>query len=669
MGMKARRSLWRTPFAFLGRGLAHYDSGLELCIWLEGESEASEVARELPPEFEDFDGEGPLLFARSGEEFPLSLLPLEARQDPDAWPGDEAWRSFAASIEEALLRIHNRHPIRIAVTSFGDVRTSGLRAPASEQEILVENLCGSDLALDLLTEVYGLSSAYLQARHQRRVLDSLSERIAETMTRDDSRARELLGLGARLLEQEGRDERRRALLSRVAPTLKIALAGISEYLLVDIALSDPKALLQEVLLGGVDPEVAADLQKLADSVGNELCEVEEGRARAALIEVAEALVDVVGDSISSAQGVILLALSGRLDETLQALGSAAKDPDRVDQAVGIAMAEATRLSHRQLIDACLSLSRETGAGGGSPMVVANLMHEQLSQSKFEDAANLALLHLQGQGAMTAALYTNALLAFAATSNRSEQAVAMAERIEKMLAHSEDYFGPESNSGMDMRGSAYAWLGLWQGMTGDIGGAYRNLEAARDIYDDFLLLPTNGSFSVLLARDELRPLFEGQSDRALVAKNKAVERNPRDWWSIFSRGLIQHESGKIQEALADYQRTIELNPEYPDVYINIGNIRWLEDDDLEGARRGLPGSEETFEGPGGRRAGDCLAGWSPRSLLRSFGLRRIGGPQRCKSPRQGGSPSRSRHVHGGQRRVAGPDPRHSIGSYGGLVAPE
>jgi len=75
---------------------------------------------------------------------------------------------------------------------------------------------------------------------------------------------------------------------------------------------------------------------------------------------------------------------------------------------------------------------------------------------------------------------------------------------------------------------------------------------------------------------VKVFFETDADAAIAAKTKQIRKNDRDWFAIFSRGLLYHESGNIERAIADYERTMELNPGYPDVYINMGNIFWTRD---------------------------------------------------------------------------------------------
>jgi tetratricopeptide (TPR) repeat protein len=64
--------------------------------------------------------------------------------------------------------------------------------------------------------------------------------------------------------------------------------------------------------------------------------------------------------------------------------------------------------------------------------------------------------------------------------------------------------------------------------------------------------------------------KGQYDQAIAYYNKALELNPRDTDAYRNRGVEYAQKGQLDQAIADYTKTLELNPRFPmNPYINRG----------------------------------------------------------------------------------------------------
>ena len=59
--------------------------------------------------------------------------------------------------------------------------------------------------------------------------------------------------------------------------------------------------------------------------------------------------------------------------------------------------------------------------------------------------------------------------------------------------------------------------------------------------------------------------------AIRACTQLINRDPRNATAYYNRGISYRETGKIDLALADYNRAIEINPRYFEAYNNRGNI--------------------------------------------------------------------------------------------------
>ena len=76
-----------------------------------------------------------------------------------------------------------------------------------------------------------------------------------------------------------------------------------------------------------------------------------------------------------------------------------------------------------------------------------------------------------------------------------------------------------------------------------------------------------------------PAFgEAQSDCAsdnhevaIPACTQLIQKDPKDATAYYNRGVSYRETGKLDLAMADYGRAIEINPNYFEAYNNRGNL--------------------------------------------------------------------------------------------------
>lgn len=65
------------------------------------------------------------------------------------------------------------------------------------------------------------------------------------------------------------------------------------------------------------------------------------------------------------------------------------------------------------------------------------------------------------------------------------------------------------------------------------------------------------------------LYASRYDEAIESFNSALKYNDQNFEAIFYRGCAKYNNFLKQEALQDYHKVIEINPDYAQAYFNIG----------------------------------------------------------------------------------------------------
>jgi len=83
------------------------------------------------------------------------------------------------------------------------------------------------------------------------------------------------------------------------------------------------------------------------------------------------------------------------------------------------------------------------------------------------------------------------------------------------------------------------------------------------------------------------LSTGKSKEALDPLNIAISKEDQNPQLYFARGIIYDKLGDTERAKADYQKTIELKPDYFDAYYNMGAMYFNEAADLANKANNIP----------------------------------------------------------------------------------
>ncbi len=67
------------------------------------------------------------------------------------------------------------------------------------------------------------------------------------------------------------------------------------------------------------------------------------------------------------------------------------------------------------------------------------------------------------------------------------------------------------------------------------------------------------------------LYYGKYDEAIKSYTDAINQNPQDYGNWYSRSVANKRAGKMLDAIDDLNKTLELNPEFTDVYKDLAEI--------------------------------------------------------------------------------------------------
>lgn len=73
---------------------------------------------------------------------------------------------------------------------------------------------------------------------------------------------------------------------------------------------------------------------------------------------------------------------------------------------------------------------------------------------------------------------------------------------------------------------------------------------------------------------------GQSEQAMDACRKAVEKDPQNYKAYTNLGVLCRQAGKDQEAMDAYLKAIEINPDYAQPYASLGALLVIKDQPAE-----------------------------------------------------------------------------------------
>ena len=71
---------------------------------------------------------------------------------------------------------------------------------------------------------------------------------------------------------------------------------------------------------------------------------------------------------------------------------------------------------------------------------------------------------------------------------------------------------------------------------------------------------------------------GQYEKAEAALDKAIKYDKNNFEAYYYRGCAKVNATKYKEAIADFEKAVELNPGYADAYFNLGNTYFFMHDE-------------------------------------------------------------------------------------------
>lgn len=67
---------------------------------------------------------------------------------------------------------------------------------------------------------------------------------------------------------------------------------------------------------------------------------------------------------------------------------------------------------------------------------------------------------------------------------------------------------------------------------------------------------------------------GQYEKAEAALDKAIKYDKNNFEAYYHRGCVKVNESKYKEAIADFEKAVELKPDYADAYFNLGRTYFM-----------------------------------------------------------------------------------------------
>jgi tetratricopeptide (TPR) repeat protein len=90
-----------------------------------------------------------------------------------------------------------------------------------------------------------------------------------------------------------------------------------------------------------------------------------------------------------------------------------------------------------------------------------------------------------------------------------------------------------------------------------------------VFSFLVAIPAFGDVSNIYFQNAFNEYERGEFGDALADYNKAIELNPRFAEAYNNRGNLKQDEGDTEDAFADYQRAIKLKPDFGVAYYNRG----------------------------------------------------------------------------------------------------
>ncbi|MEJ7597519.1 MAG: tetratricopeptide repeat protein [Kofleriaceae bacterium] len=227
-----------------------------------------------------------------------------------------------------------------------------------------------------------------------------------------------------------------------------------------------------------------------------------------------------------------------------------------------------------LITRCAALAAERDV----PEMMSNVVYASSAAGKSHDAVRIGRAYVaryreSHAEPLLATMYTNLLLAYGATAVCDDVCRLIVGELEQLLADDPAYFGAGGNARRDILASAFGSAACGRCVMGDGERAAHWLGKARDhAWSDLAIGANLVCFQHLKDDPHLRPLLDDLR-RAEVTRLEAglKGRARNDVNALFALALTLHNGGFLDDAERYYMMVLALRPKHADSLNNVGNI--------------------------------------------------------------------------------------------------